>query len=77
MSLRPLACGVDRGGEHDGSGIIGQQDGNERAHAIDQSEKSLWRAVGMFDCNGSEPIEQPFLPRELGDQHHAGEKIDR
>ncbi len=60
--------------EHHGSCIIGHEDRDQRAHAINQGEEADAGTVRTFQRGGGKPVKDAVLTGQFGQQHHANEK---
>ena len=65
---------IDRRRQHHGRGVVRQEYGDDGSHHIDDQEQPLRRTPRMPNRPCGEPVEQPFLSRDFGQQHHADEK---
>jgi hypothetical protein len=74
LHLRRAGGVVDRRGQHHGASVVGKEHRDQDADAIDQGEQPQRRTLGRAHRMASDPVEQPFLPGDLGQQHHADEE---
>ena len=72
-----LHHGEHGGSEHDGSGVVGHEDGDDGADEIDEREEMPGRSVGAVDGDIGHPVENAVIAGEFREEHHAGqEEID-
>ena len=75
---RRRACGpgrgINRGRENDGGRVVRQQHRDHGADRVNQRKQPLRRAARKRHGERRKPIEDAFLARHLGNQHHAGEE---
>ena len=66
--------GEDGGSEDDGGGVVGHEDGDERANGVDEEEEARATAPGFADGDGGDPVEDALPAGELAEEHHADEE---
>ena len=81
QQIRQRLLGLDGGGhrghrrgQHDGGGVVGQEDRHDRANEIDQREQPRGRAVRHPRRARGQPVEQTLRPGQFGQQHHTDEE---
>ena len=69
-----LRHGVDGRGQHHGGGVVGHEHRHDHADAVDQGEQPPRRSARVAHGPGGQRVEQALAPRQLRQQHHAGEE---
>ena len=71
---RALGSGVHGRSQYDGGCIVREEDRDDDSHPIHQREKPGRRALRLRDGVSREPVEEPLLTGDFGQQHHADQK---
>lgn len=74
LDLRSAGGGVHGRRENDGGRVVRQKNGDDGAHRVDDREQPGGRAPGVPHGLHRKPVEQAFLARDFGQQHHADQK---